>query len=217
MASPLASAPARRASPVRTTATAAVMAAPPAAATRFSNWETISSAAMRPLRVPCGHIACAAILLLASGCRHKAQVSDLTAEFVHTVLSFSPSAATAAGLHEYKGQVLDEQLDDLGPAAVDHQRRFYEDFNHRLGQFDPDKLTAQERADLAILQDRVGFALLDLVQLRSYLHNPLLYVRTLGNAVYTPYVVDYAPKVERFRHITARLRQVPLLLDQATV
>lgn len=171
---------------------------------------------MRPLSAPRVRMAFAALLLLASGCRHKARISDLTGEFVYTVLSFSPSAATAAGLHEYKGQVFDEQLDDLGPAAIDHQRRFYEDFNQRLGQFDPDRLTAQERADLAILQDRVGFALLDLVHLRSYLHNPLLYIRTLGNAVHTPYVVDYAPKVERFRHIAARLRQVPLLLDEAT-
>jgi uncharacterized protein (DUF885 family) len=153
--------------------------------------------------------------LLPSGCRHKAQISDLTGEFVYTVLSFSPSAATAAGLHEYKGQAFDEQLDDIGPAAIDHQRRFYEDFSRRLEQFDPDKLTVQERADLAILQDRVGFALLDLVQLRSYLHDPLLYVRTLGKALYTPYVVNYAPKAKRFHHIASRLRQVPLLLDQA--
>jgi hypothetical protein len=181
---------------------------------RSSRSEMTSSAALRPLSVLCTRIVCAALLLLASGCRHKAQVSDLTAEFVYTVLSFSPSAATAAGLHEYKGQVFDEQLDDIGPAALDHQRRFYEDFSRRLEQFNPDKLTAQERADLAILQDRVGFALLDLVQLRSYLHDPLLYVRTLGNALYTPYVVDYAPKAQRFRHIAARLRQVPLLLDQ---
>src|SRR5271168_3736778 len=115
--------------------------------------------------VPRASLACAAILLLSSACRHKPQISDLTGEFVYTVLSFSPSAAAAAGLHEYKGQVFDEQLDDLGPAAIDHQRRFYEDFNQRLAQFDPDQLTAQERADLAILQDRVGFALLDLVQL----------------------------------------------------
>jgi hypothetical protein len=171
---------------------------------------------MRTLRAPRARMAFAALLLLASSCRHKTRISDLTGEFVYTVLSFSPSAAAAAGLHEYKGLVFDEQLDDLGPAAIDHQRQFYEDFNQRLGKFDPDKLTAQERADLAILQDRVGFALLDLVQLRRYLHNPLLYVRTLGNAVYTPYVVDYAPKVDRFRHIAARLRQVPLLLDQAT-
>src|SRR5580700_6545243 len=216
MTPPLASAPARRASPLRTISTGSPIAAPPVAATWSSHSEKISSAAMRPLRVRCARIAFAALLLLASGCRHKAQISDLTGEFVYTVLSFSPSAATAAGLHEYKGQVFDEQLDDIGPAALDHQRRFYEDFSRRLEQFNPDKLTAQERADLAILQDRVGFALLDLVELRSYLHNPLLYVRTLGNALYTPYVVEYAPKVERFRHIAARLRQVPLLLDQAT-
>ena len=172
---------------------------------------------MVPLGVPRATLACAAILLLSSSCRQKPKIADLTGEFVYTVLSFSPSAATAAGLHEYKGQVFDEQLDDIGQAAIDHQRRFYEDFNQRLEQFDPDKLTAQERADLAILQDRVGVALLDLVQLRTFLHNPLLYVRTLGNALHTPYLVNYAPKAERFRHIASRLRQVPLLLDQATI
>src|SRR5580692_247227 len=111
---------------------------------------------MGALCAPRASFTCAVMLLLSSACRHKPTIADLTAEFVYTVLSFSPSAATAAGLHEYKGQVLDEQLDDIGPAAIDHQRRFYEDFNQRLEQFDPDNLPAQERADLAILQDRVG-------------------------------------------------------------
>jgi len=156
-----------------------------------------------------------ALLFLSSGCRHKAQLSDLTAEFVDTALTFSPSEATAAGLHVFNDHALDAQLDDFGPAAIDHQRRFYEDFNRRLGQLDPDQLNAQDRADLAILQDRVGSELLELTQIRSDLHNPLLYVRTLGNALYTPYIVEYAPKADRFRHIASRLRQVPLLLDQA--
>jgi uncharacterized protein (DUF885 family) len=162
------------------------------------------------------HIAgLAALLLVLAGCRHKAQLSDLTEEFTYTVLSFSPSAATAAGLHEYKDQRLDGQLDDMGLAAMDRQTRFYRDFSQRLQQFDPDKLNPQDRADLSNLQDRVGLALLELNQVRSYLHDPLRYVEILGNAVYTPYILDYAPKVERFRHIASRLRQVPLFLDQA--
>jgi len=166
-------------------------------------------------RVRFARVAFAALLLLSSGCRRKDHIADLTAEFVYTVLSFSPAAATAAGLHEYKGQTLDAQLDDLGPAAIDRQRRFYDDFNRRLQRLDPDGLNAQDRADLANLQDRTGFARLDLAVIRGDRHDPLLYVRTLGSALYAPYSVDYAPKVERFRHIASRLRQVPLLLDQA--
>lgn len=160
--------------------------------------------------------ALAPLLLILGGCRHKAQLSELTEEFTYTALSFSPSAATAAGLHEYKDQRLDSQLDDMGPAAMDRQTRFYRDFSQRLQQFDPDKLNPQDRADLSNLQDRVGLALFELNQVRSYLHNPLRYVEILGNAVYTPYILDYASKVDRFRHIASRLRQVPLFLDQAT-
>lgn len=72
------------------------------------------------------------LLLFTAGCGHKAQISDLTEEFTYTTLAFSPSAATAAGLHEYKDQRLDAQLDDMGLAAMDHQVRFYREFSQRL-------------------------------------------------------------------------------------
>jgi hypothetical protein len=160
--------------------------------------------------------AAAALLLLSAGCGHKARIADLTEEFTYTVLSFSPSAATAAGLHAYKDQRLDGQLEDMGPAAIDHQARFYRDFNQRLQQIDPETLNAQDRADFSNLQDQTGLALFELAEARSYLHNPLLYVEMLGNAFYTPYLLEDAPKAERFHHIASRLRQVPLLLDQAT-
>ena len=42
-----------------------------------------------------------------------------------------------------------------------------------------------------------------------------MYVETLGNALFTPYVLEYAPKPDRIQHIIARLQKVPLYLDQA--
>jgi len=44
----------------------------------------------------------------------------------------------------------------------------------------------QDQADLDILQDQVSLALLDLNELHSHLHNPTLYVETLGNALFSP-------------------------------
>lgn len=158
----------------------------------------------------------APLLLLLPGCGHKVQISDLAEEYTYTALSFSPSAATAAGLHEYKDQKLDWLLDDMGPAAMDQQTRFYQGFSQRLKRFDPHKLNAQDRADFVNLQNAVGLALFDLVEARDYLHDPLRYTQILGNALYTPYILEYAPKIERFRHIASRLREVPLFLDQAT-
>ena len=42
-----------------------------------------------------------------------------------------------------------------------------------------------------------------------------MYVETLGNALFAPYVLEYAPKPERIRQIIARLQKVASILDQA--
>jgi uncharacterized protein (DUF885 family) len=166
---------------------------------------------------------CAALvplLILAAGCRSNSYVrpsrlSRLTEEFVYTTISFSPAAATGIGLHQYQKQKLDEQLDDFSPANLDRQQHFYEDFQNRLQQLPSDKLVPAERADYAILDDQCSLAILDLKEIHSALHNPTVYVETLGNALFNPLILEYAPKPQRIENIIARLQMVPLYLDQA--
>jgi hypothetical protein len=157
------------------------------------------------------------VLALLAGCSvaPRASVPKLAEEFVYTTLSFSPIAATATGLHQYQKQPLDEMLDDLSPAALDRQRRFYRGFGERLSRLRPETLSPQDRADFVILRDQVRLALLDLDEIQSAAHNPTLYVEALGNALFSPFILEYAPLSERFGHIVARLRKVPLFLDQA--
>jgi len=69
---------------------------------------------------------------------------------------------------------------------------------------------------LNILQDQFSLALLDLNELHSHLHNPTLYVETLGNALFSPYVLEYAPQEARMRNIIARLQKTSFFLDQAS-
>ena len=156
--------------------------------------------------------------LLVSGCgsNPSEKFAKLSEEFVNTTASFSPAMATSVGLHQFQGQSLDEALDDLSPANLGKQRRFFEDFRSRLEKLNVEKLTAEDRADLGILQDQISLALLDLNESQSYLHNPTVYVETLGNALFGPFMLEYAPKPARFRHIVARLQKVPLFLDQAS-
>jgi uncharacterized protein (DUF885 family) len=157
------------------------------------------------------------VLVLLAGCSHQsaADFGKLAEEFVYTTLAFSPSGATAAGLHQYNNQNLDDLLDDFSPAAQDRQRKFYEDFRRRLNAFKADSLSAEDRADLGIMQDQISLALLDLNEIHTAQHNPTLYVETLGNALFNPYVLEYAPKPARLRNIIARLQKVPLYLNQA--
>jgi len=158
------------------------------------------------------------IVLFAAGCSRTPsdQLARLSDEFVHTTLAFSPAMATSVGLHQHEGQNLDNLLDDMSPANLDRQRHYYEHFRERLDALNTNRLTAEDQADLSILQDQVSLALLDLNELHSHLHNPTLYVETLGNALFSPYVLEYAPPAARMRNIIARLQKAPFFLDQAS-
>ena len=154
----------------------------------------------------------------AAGCGKSPseKLTSLSEDFVYASLAFSPSSATAAGLHQYQKQNLDDMLDDFSAQSLSRQRTFYEKFSERLAGLNTANLTPEDRADLAIIQDQISLNLLDLTEIHSHLHSPQLYVETLGNALFAPYVLEYAPKPDRIRHIIARLQKVPLYLDQAS-
>lgn len=163
-------------------------------------------------------VAVLTLVALAAGCRSNPseKLAKLTEEYVYTALSFSPSAATSAGLHVHQKQNLDNLLDDFSSPNLDRQKKFYEDFQTRLKALPVDKLTAEDRADLTILEDQTALALLDLNSIQTPSHNPTMYVETLGNALFSPFVLEYAPKPQRIQSIIARLGHVPLFVDQAT-
>jgi uncharacterized protein (DUF885 family) len=162
-------------------------------------------------------VAVLTLALVAAGCRSNPseKLGKLTEEFVYTTLSFSPSAATAAGLHQYQKQNLDLMLDDVSSPSLDRQKKFYEDFQARLKAIPLDRLDPESRADLALLDDQTSLALLDLTSIETAAHNPTYYVETLGNALFTPFVLEYAPKPQRIQSIISRLEKIPLFLDQA--
>src|SRR3954454_936059 len=158
------------------------------------------------------------LALVAAGCRSNPSdsLAKLTEEFVYTTLSFSPSAATAAGLHQFQKQNLDNLLDDFSTPSIEKQKKFYHDFQARLKAIPADKLDPEGRADLVMMEDQTSLALLDLETIQTAAHNPTLYVEVLGNSLFTPFVLEYAPKPQRVQSIIARLEKVPLFLDQAT-
>jgi uncharacterized protein (DUF885 family) len=130
-------------------------------------------------------------------------------------LGFSPVAATSIGYHEHQGRKLDELLDDLSPAGLDQQRRFYQGFRERLARLRQEDLSPDDRADFDILSDQVALNLLELDEIQNWRHNPTLYVELIGTALFDPLVLDYAPRPQRTRHILARLEKIPAFLEQA--
>jgi uncharacterized protein (DUF885 family) len=165
-------------------------------------------------------IATVAILFYSAGCKSKPETqkpdfSKLTGDFVYGSLALSPTNATQAGYHEHQGVKLDEKLDDYSPTGIQAAQNFYSDFKTRLAAIDQQALSAEDRADYQIIRNAIDLSLQDLQQVQGYRHNPTTYVELIGNALFAPYVLEYAPLDTRFGQIINRLTQVPALLDQA--
>ena len=99
--------------------------------------------------------------------------------------------------------------------ALMQPQTFYSGFKGRLAAIDQATLPAEDRADYQIIQNAIDLSLLDLQQVQSYRHNPTTYVELLGNALFNPFVLEYAPFDTRFQQVIQRLSRVPALMDQA--
>jgi uncharacterized protein (DUF885 family) len=143
------------------------------------------------------------------------QFDQLVDDFVLGTLALSPNTATSFGYHVHHGASLDDMLDDFSPAGIAASRSLLHDIDARIARLDTASLDAEQRADIDIMQGALGASRLELDEIQGYRHNPATYVELLGNALYSPYVLQYAPAPERYRHIINRLSKVPELIRQA--
>ncbi|HET8550182.1 MAG TPA: DUF885 domain-containing protein, partial [Bryobacteraceae bacterium] len=161
-----------------------------------------------------------AVALTLAGCTlthtERESFAKLSEEFVYTTLANSPVLATQVGYHRHGTLELDAALDDYSPEELGRQRRWLQELRLRLARsVDVRQLSPGDRADFDTISDQISLALLELETVQSYRHNPTLYVELIGNALYTPFVLEYSDKASRYRHIIARLEKIPELLRQA--
>ena len=116
---------------------------------------------------------------------------------------------------EHAGIPLDERLDDVSRGGIQERRQFYSGFRDRLALIKPESLSPEERADYQIIQNQVKLELLDQRHIQDYRHNPTVYVEMIGNAIFDPFVLEYAPIDVRYRHIIQRLFRIPAFLEDA--
>jgi uncharacterized protein (DUF885 family) len=166
---------------------------------------------------------CGLVLLVALAsvsCQSRSGTSDratmnIDEDFVRETLRLSPTSATAQGLHESHGTLLDEFLDDLSPSGLKHSRDVYRQFLRRVDQASKNSLSPEEQADLELIRLASLAALLDLNDVQSYRHNPTMYVEMIGNGLYSPLVLEYAPFDKRMGQIISRMEQIPAVLETA--
>jgi uncharacterized protein (DUF885 family) len=158
------------------------------------------------------------LCLCVLSCTRKAPPSEfakVSEEAVNRILAFSPVGASSQGLHKFEGKDFDRDLDDISYRAIQSQRDYVIGLHKRMVDFDKDALSPEDRADYDILDYQIGLTLFDIDIARTWNHSPQSYVETLGSALFNPYVLEYAPKEERFQHIVARLEKIPNFVDVA--
>jgi uncharacterized protein (DUF885 family) len=173
-----------------------------------------------------------ALLCVAAGCSTEdppAQVfKGITEPFVFDSLAMAPTEATELGYHEHvrgggeEGQEavqtsLDVLLDDYSSEGVQRRIQSLKDFQATLQERVPDRnrLAGDEFVDYAVVENMVARDLFELEDVRVHEHNPVHYVQLLGRALNGPFMLEYAAKPDRYRHIIARLGKVPEFLSQA--
>lgn len=156
-------------------------------------------------------------LLLLSACSTKPpRFSTISEEFVLNSLTFSPSLATAVGYHRHNGVPLDELLEEFAEPTLNRQRNYYSRFLQGLARdVTREKLSAEDQIDFDIVRQQIALARLDLDEIRSWERNPLFYTEIFGNALFLPYVQDYAPRNARFYHVLKRLEKFRSRVEQA--
>jgi uncharacterized protein (DUF885 family) len=142
-------------------------------------------------------------------------VSLLVDDFVFTALAMSPTNATGVGLHEHGGSSLDDILDDYSPQGIAANRSRLTVFMKRIDRLAGQNVDLESHADLEVMRDAVAAMLLEFDEIQSYRHNPTLYVEIIGNGLFSPFALNYAPAGARFLQIIHRLQQVPRFVDQA--
>jgi uncharacterized protein (DUF885 family) len=160
-------------------------------------------------------IVCCVVLIPACKKNINQQFPAMEEEFVGTALSFSPASATAQGYHSHMGADLDSALDDVSGQSIQKQRDYYSAFHRKLQDVDRDTLAPEDQADYDMIQDQIALALLDSDVIQTWRHNPTYYVELLGNALFSPYVLEYAPKETRAQQLVSRVGKIPRFLDQA--
>ncbi|HXP66370.1 MAG TPA: DUF885 domain-containing protein [Steroidobacteraceae bacterium] len=141
--------------------------------------------------------------------------NQIVDDYVFGSLALSPVTASTVGYHQHHGRMLEDELDDFSAAGIKAELVLQRDIEARIEKLDPKWLTPEQRADIDIMHDAILATRLDVEEMQSYRHNPTIYVELVGNALYTPYVLHYAPTAERYKHIIQRLIAIPELVRQA--
>jgi len=119
-------------------------------------------------------------------------------------LQANPSIATGVGVHDYDAMLEDYSSKAFGNREADLTRML--DRLQRLNGLAPDEIIDGE-----ILRAAIRAELLEIQEVQSWRHNPMMYVSTPGGAIDALMKRNFASKDKRLESVIHRLQEVPAM------
>lgn len=138
-----------------------------------------------------------------------AKFEALGRRFVDEFGRYAPVYATALGDHRYDGE-----LDDLGADGRARSLAWTKAVLAELASVDRAALSRANQVDAAMLENQLRYAIWSEEKYRDWSWDPLLYTQLAGQSLYGLLAREYAPLPQRLARVTARLEQLPRLLEQ---
>lgn len=139
-----------------------------------------------------------------------ASFPSLASDYLTDFHSRHPMLAAASGIHAWDGR-----LEDMSAAAIIDEVAAIKRFQSRLEKIPPLELSISDIFDYQIIASNMKSRLLELEQIKSYQRNPQVYNDTISTGLLQIAMFEYAPKDSRLRHIIAKEKEIPRLLDSA--
>ncbi|HWC77370.1 MAG TPA: DUF885 domain-containing protein [Blastocatellia bacterium] len=136
----------------------------------------------------------------------------LVTDYLTDLHSRRPALAAASGLHAWNGRLEDFSTEALASEAVAIHR-----FQERLEKIPRLELAFSDLLDYQILASNMKSRLLELEQIKTHERNPQLYADAISVGLLQLVMFEYAPLDSRLRHVIAKQKHVPTLLDGAKI
>ena len=130
--------------------------------------------------------------------------------FSDVYFKFSPTAGTAAGLHEY-----DPLLEDYSAAEVQREVAALRAAERKVEAVPAEALDASVAGDQAILLNAIRSSLLTLEVIRPWEKNPDMYSSGIAQSAFVLMSRPYAPAQTRLKAVIAREAKMPQVLLEA--
>ncbi|MEW6128881.1 MAG: DUF885 domain-containing protein [Acidobacteriota bacterium] len=131
-------------------------------------------------------------------------------EYLSDLHSRHPALAAASGIHAWDGG-----LEDYSYTGINAEVSAIKKFQERLAKIPPLQLSSSDLFDYQILASNMKARLLELEQIQSFKRNPSIYCDTISNSLLQIAMYEYAPADSRLRHLIAKEKLIPELIDAA--